>query len=143
MGERAVGTVMHATKLVVRDVDRAEGFYTALGLTVMSRNHGGEGDVRQKQTWLAASEGENPHIVILSQFTELPAPAPRDYPGEVWLCFQVPDIDAAAAAVVELGGAIVREGEDQPKWGLRAGVVRDPEGHLIEIVGPIRQGSST
>ncbi len=41
---------MHATKLVVRDVAAAERFYSALGLKLVARNTGGEGDVHQEQS---------------------------------------------------------------------------------------------
>jgi catechol 2,3-dioxygenase-like lactoylglutathione lyase family enzyme len=136
-----VATRMHATKLVVRDLDSAERFYAALGLTVLSRNLGGEGDVRQRQTWFSTTGESDGHILILSHFPELPTPARPDYPGEVWACFQVDDVDAAADAAVALGGEVFRSGEDIPDHQVRAAVVRDPEGHCIELVGPIKQGA--
>jgi len=141
---------MHATKLIVADLDRAEAFYRAIGMAVVSRNDGGEGDVHQAQVWLAAGtgagtgagEGEapDPHLLILSRFVELPAPAGPAYPGEVWLCFRVPDVEATIAAVLAAGGAVRRPGEDRPEHAVRAAVVTDPEGHLIELVGPMAGG---
>jgi catechol 2,3-dioxygenase-like lactoylglutathione lyase family enzyme len=35
------------------------------------------------------------------------------------------------------GGATVRPGQDRPEHNVRAAVVSDPEGHMIELVGPI------
>jgi catechol 2,3-dioxygenase-like lactoylglutathione lyase family enzyme len=64
---------MHATKLVVRDVTATERFYCALGLKLVNRNTGGEGDVRQEQSWLSASGDMESHVLILTRFTELPA----------------------------------------------------------------------
>jgi len=128
---------MHATKLVVRDVDAAERFYRAVGLTVISRNVGGEAEVRQKQCWLSTTGAENAHILILSQFLELPPPPRPVYPGEVWLAFRVPDVEATLKTVETLGGRIVRPGQDRPEHGVRAAVVSDPEGHIIEVVGPM------
>ena len=136
-----MSTVMHATKLVVRDVDVAEQFYEAIGLKVVSRNIGGEGDVHQQQSWLAASDAPNAHILILTRFLELPLPARPEYPGEIWLCFLVPDVDDTVAMVQARGGTLVRAGEDQPGHQVRAAVVTDPEGHLIELVGPMKDGS--
>jgi len=127
----------HATKLVVADLAAAERFYTALGLTVASRNLGGEGDVRQSQVWLQTGEN-NAHVLILSQFTELPLPAPARYPGEAWLAFKVRDVEATMATATAHGGALVRAGEDIAGYGLRAGLVSDPDGHVVELVGPIR-----
>ena len=126
----------HATKLVVADLGKAEIFYTALGLVELSRNLGGDGDVRQQQTWLTTG-APGAHILILSRFVELPAPAPAGYPGEAWLAFQVRDVDAAIAAGLAAGGTLQRAGEDIADHGLRAGLLRDPDGHIVELVGPI------
>ncbi|MBW8755116.1 MAG: VOC family protein [Sphingomonadales bacterium] len=132
---------MHATKLVVGDVDAAERFYVAaLGLKVASRNLGGEDEVRQQQTWLSATGDMSAHILILSRFLELPEAPRAIYPGEVWLCFQVPDVDATVAAAVAAGGALFRAGEDRPEHGVRAAVISDNEGHYIELVGPMSSG---
>ncbi|MDR2856973.1 MAG: VOC family protein [Novosphingobium sp.] len=128
---------MHATKLAVADVGAAERFYTALGMKVAARNLGGEAEVRQEQTWLSATGDTGSHILILSRFLELPAPPRPAYPGEVWLCFQVPDVDAAVAAAMAAGGALLRAGEDRPEHAVRAAVISDNEGHHIELVGPM------
>jgi catechol 2,3-dioxygenase-like lactoylglutathione lyase family enzyme len=131
---------MHATKLVVRDLETAERFYQAIGMKVVNRNLGGEGAVRQAQCWLSATGAAGEHILILSHFLEVPPPPPTVYPGEVWLAVQVSDVDATVAAVVAAGGTLGRAGEDRPEHGVRAAVVSDPEGHVIEIVGPMLAG---
>jgi catechol 2,3-dioxygenase-like lactoylglutathione lyase family enzyme len=41
---------MRHMKLVVRDLNAAERFYRAIGLKVVSRNVGGEGEVAQEQS---------------------------------------------------------------------------------------------
>lgn len=135
-----MNTAMHATKLVVRDVEAAERFYVSLGLQVVSRNLGGEEEVRQQQSWLSTTGEPGSHILILSQFVELPPPQGPEYPGEVWLCFQVPDVDASIATVEAGGGALVRPGEDRPEHAVRAAIVSDLEGHFIELVGPMKAG---
>jgi catechol 2,3-dioxygenase-like lactoylglutathione lyase family enzyme len=129
---------MHATKLVVGDVEKTERFYVALGMKVVARNLGGEAEVRQQQTWLSKTGGVDSHVLILSRFMELLA-APRPaYPGEIWLCFRVPDVEATIATVEAEGGKTVRPGEDRPEHAVRAAVVCDPEGHMIELVGPMK-----
>ena len=130
---------MHATKLVVRDVDAAERFYCALGMKVVNRNTGGEKEVYQKQSWLSANGAEGEHILILTRFLEMPEPGSPDYPGEIWLCFMVPDVEETCATVEAAGGRVVRPGEDRPEHAVRAAVVADNEGHFIEIVGPMKQ----
>ena len=130
-------SAFHATKLVVADVAAAETFYKALGMTVVSRNTGGEDEVSQEQSWLCATGAEGEHMLILTRFLECPTPTPPVYPAEIWLCFQVADVDATLARVEAAGGRVRRAGEDRPEHGVRAAVVEDHEGHVIEIVGPM------
>jgi len=126
-----------ATKLVVRDIPAMEAFYTGLGLRLVSRNLGGEDNVRQEQAWLSPSGDMTSHVLILTRFTELPQTPGPAYPGETWQCFRVDDVEAVEQTVVALGGSVFRPGQDRPEHGVRAAVVADPEGHLIELVGPI------
>lgn len=128
---------MHATKLVVRDVAAAERFYEGIGLKLVNRNLGGEGEVRQQQSWMSVTGDSASHTLILCQFVEVPPPKLPDYPREVWLAFNVADVDAICAAAVRGGGSVIRAGEDQPEHGVRAAIVGDIEGHIIEIVGPM------
>jgi catechol 2,3-dioxygenase-like lactoylglutathione lyase family enzyme len=132
---------IHATKLVVRDVDAAEAFYQAIGLKLVNRNTGGEKDVRQKQAWLSVTGDSASHMLILSEFLEVAAPSLPDYPREIWLAMNVADVDAVLAAAVEAGGSILRHGEDQPDHDVRAAVIADNEGHIIELVGPMSTAS--
>ncbi|MCB2074406.1 MAG: VOC family protein [Novosphingobium sp.] len=131
---------MHATKLVVRDVPAAERFYTGLGLKFVSRNVGGEDVVHQEQCWLSTTGDMNSHVLILTRFVELPPPPRPVYPGEIWLCFMVEDVDQTVAGVEAAGGSTLRVGEDRPEHAVRAAVVADPEGHVIELVGPMKAG---
>lgn len=131
------GIAITATKLVVRDVEATGRFYQMLGLKVVGRNIGGEAEVRQQQCWLSASGDMNAHVLILSRFLELPAPPRPEYPGEAWLAIRVADVDAMLATVEQSGGKVLRPGQDRPEHGVRAAVVSDPEGHIIEVVGPM------
>lgn len=126
-----------ATKVVVRDVPGMERFYLGLGLKRVGGNVGGEDVVRQEQAWLSASGDMATHVLILTRFTELPSPAAPGYPGETWQCFQVDDVDATVAEVEALGGGTFRAAQDRPEHAVRAAVVADPEGHYIELVGPM------
>ena len=47
---------------------------------------------------------------------------------------QVDDVDAAHAAAVRAGSEIVHPLTDEP-WGVRRFVVRDPDGHVINVLG--------
>jgi len=48
----------------------------------------------------------------------------------------VTDADAAAASCVAAGGELVEEVRDAP-WGMRTFVVRDPDGHRIDVGQPL------
>ena len=133
----------HATKLVVADLALAEAFYIAIGMTPVSRNIGGEAEVRQSQTWLSATGAPGEHVLIVSQFLELAAPPSAGYPGEAWLALMVDDVDAVAEAAQAAGDALVRAGEDRPEHSVRAGLVSDPDGHVIELVGPMQPRDKT
>jgi catechol 2,3-dioxygenase-like lactoylglutathione lyase family enzyme len=126
-----------ATKIVVRDVPAMEAFYTGLGLKLVSRNLGGEEEVRQEQAWLSDSGDMSSHVLILTRFTEFPPAHTPTYPGEGWQCFRVDDVDATVAQVNAAGGSTFRAGQDRPEHGVRAAVVADPEGNYIELVGPM------
>jgi catechol 2,3-dioxygenase-like lactoylglutathione lyase family enzyme len=128
-----------ATKIVVSDVDRVARFYEAIGLMTVSLNTGGEGEVRQKQAWLRAGDDPAAHMLILSQFLEVPAPPLPAYPREFWMAFRVADVDDTIAAVEAAGGSVVRVGQDRTEHGVRAAVVADVEGHIIELVGPLSE----
>ncbi len=131
---------MNFTKLVVRDVEAAERFYLAIGLKQVSRNTGGEGNVRQQQSWLSATGDNSSHILILSRFLELPEPPRPAYPGQAWLVLSVDDVRATCRIAQAHGGGIFREAEDQPDYGLSAAVIFDNEGHHIELIGPMMAG---
>ena len=128
---------MNFFKLVVSDVEAAERFYRTLGLKVVSRNVGGEAEVRQEQCWLSSTGDASACTLILTRFLELPRPPRPIYPGEAWLVFTVSDVDATIRTIETAGGGIVRAGQDRPEHNVRAAVVSDPEGHLIELVGPM------
>ena len=128
---------MRFTKLVVGDIALCEPFYLAMGLKVVSRNEGGELEVHQEQCWLSAFGDMTSHVLILSRFVELPKPSRPSYPGEAWLTFSDVDVDATCAAAEAHGGRVVRAGEDRPEHGVRAAIIADPEGHHIELVGPM------
>jgi predicted enzyme related to lactoylglutathione lyase len=68
---------------------------------------------------------------------ELPPPRAIVYPGEAWLAMHVADVNATCRSVAEMGGKVIRAGQDRPEHSVRAAVVADPEGHIIELVGPM------
>ena len=121
-----MGIAMQFNKLVVGDVPAAERFYLAMGLKVASRNTGGEGNVRQEQSWLSASGDMTTHVLILTRFLELPPPPRPVYPGEGWLVFNVDDVDAICRAAEANGGSVFRAGD---------------HGRAYAVLGPVLAGA--
>ena len=62
-------------------------------------------------------------------------PAARNAPG-FEIGFLVADVDAAYQAITGAGAEPVKPPTDR-FWGQRTAYVRDPDGHLIELVQPL------
>jgi uncharacterized protein len=60
---------------------------------------------------------------------------PAGSPGYVTFYVEVPDVEAALATVVRLGGSRLF-GPDRISDDVAFGVFTDPEGHLIGVLGP-------
>jgi len=59
---------------------------------------------------------------------------PEGYDGHVTFYVEVPDVEAALARAEELGGTRVMGPEDM-SGGPTIGQFRDPEGHVVGVVG--------
>lgn len=60
-----------------------------------------------------------------------------DAAGDLWdhLAVGVEDVDAAFAEVDHHG--VVQEPSDQPAAGARTAFVKDPDGHVVELIEPL------
>lgn len=115
--------------LVVEDLDRSLRFYTeTLGIPLGHRS-GPFAQLDTGQTRLALYH--RPAMADTLGWGELPAPDPQR-PG-FELGFKVDDVDAAFAELTTAGVEAVTPPTDRP-WGQRTAYVRDPDGHLIELV---------
>jgi len=115
-----------AVQIHVADMARSEHFYqAAFGAQVHK--------VRAGESALQFPAG--PMIILVQgQPREAAAPLPAGAGG---FLLQVGDIDAAFAHVTEAGGRVVRapnSGEAAQSFGVRAGVIRDPDGVQIEVI---------
>lgn len=66
-----------------------------------------------------------------AQLTLVRTTAPGSEEPEISI--EVDDVDAAHAAAERLGAEIVRPLTDEP-WGVRRFFVRDPDGHVVNVV---------
>lgn len=61
--------------------------------------------------------------------------APEGYDGHVTFYVEVADVDAALAKAEQLGGSAMMGPADMPEVGIRLAQFKDPEGHVIGLVG--------
>ena len=125
-------SVLDYTVLIVEDIDRSLAFYVGtLGLTLNHRS-GPYAQLRTGTTRLAFYQRDAMEETL---GTELEAPAPNAPGFEIG--FYVPNVDTAYAELVVSGATAVTPPCDRP-WQQRTAYVRDPDGHLIELVESLR-----
>lgn len=118
------------TKLVVGDLEKSADFYTFVcELTEMARVDAAiEGRPISEIMFNATGQGAATFVLL----TYSGEPAPKA--GEVILGFITADVDAFVSRVEAAGGSVAQQAVRQPEHGVKVAFVRDPEGHLIEVV---------
>ncbi len=104
--------------LLSRSLEDAKGFYArVLGLEPVM-DHG----------WIVTlADPDRPGAQISLMTHDQTAPVVPD------VSIQVDDVDAAYAAAVGEGAEIVHPLTDEP-WGVRRFFVRDPDGHVLNVL---------
>lgn len=103
------------------DIDRASSFYLEIGLAMSKHSHGNGPE--------HYSSSVNGFVLEI-----YPQRSPTDTTTNVRLGFRVADVEGLAAIVEEIGGEILSPPRET-EWGRRC-VVRDFDGHVIELVTP-------
>jgi catechol 2,3-dioxygenase-like lactoylglutathione lyase family enzyme len=116
--------------LIVESLDRSLAFYVdTLGLELNHRS-GPYAQLRTGVTRLSLYERD-----AMSETLGLPLRPPADDSPGFQLGFFVANVDNAYAELVVSGAAGVTPPRDR-SWGQRTAYVRDPDGHLVELVQP-------
>lgn len=102
------------------DIERSVLFYEALGLTLVPHLHG-SGPLHY------AFEERSHTFEIYPIRDALPTTSAR-------IGFSVDALEETIAAILEVGGELIVSPQDSP-WGRRA-VIRDPDGHRVELTLP-------
>ena len=114
--------------LRVRDPDAVARFYGALGIDFREERHG------DGPRHFAGYVGE----ALIEIY---PAESDDDSTRRARIGFMVPDVDRFSADLVAVGGTLVTAAKDT-SWGRRA-VLRDPEGHTVEITQTAKPEAGT
>lgn len=107
--------------LVVADAHRARDFYVRVGLPVLSTD-----------PVMLDAGGIRLALVAASVLQDLGA-VPGGGPGAVALSLNV-DRASDVDAIAQRAGGTVDRAPHTPSWGGRAAWLRDPDGHLVEVV---------
>lgn len=119
------------TKLVVHDLERMAAFYReAYDLHGVRRVHEKIGEEPIDEIMLSPDPQAAFGTIVLLRFLERPA-APR---GEVILGFTTDDLPALLERVCAAGGSVHAPIQEMSQLSLRVAFVKDPEGHLAELV---------
>ncbi|MBY0511834.1 MAG: VOC family protein [Rhodospirillaceae bacterium] len=118
------------TKLVVADLEKSAAFYKATaGFTEQARVDDAIEGRRIQEIMF------NPTTPGASTFVLLSYPdAPKPVQGELITGFITDDIAGFVQRAERAGGRITEAPHAKPEHGVKVGFVRDPEGHLIEVV---------
>jgi catechol 2,3-dioxygenase-like lactoylglutathione lyase family enzyme len=118
------------SKLVVGDLEKCAAFYKSVcGLTEQARVDA-EIEGRAISEIMFNPTEENAATFVLLTYHDAPRPAV----GELIVGFITKDIAAFVERARAAGGTIVQEVAPRPEHGVDVAFVRDPEGHLIEVV---------
>ena len=114
---RAIGS-LRAVALDAPDIDRLATFYEQLA--------GWQRVPDDDDEWITLDTGDGWRLGLQRAIDHVPPHWPdQDRPQQAHLDFQVPDIDAAAERVQQLGASLLRRNE---RWHTLA----DPAGHPLD-----------
>ena len=83
-------------------------------------------------------DGELGNGLVLLDFVDRPAPEN----GELILGFTTDDVEAVYERVLAAGGAVHAAVRQDPGSPYKVGFIRDPEGHLAEVVETVESASA-
>ena len=118
------------TKLVVADLERSLAFYRAVaGLEESARVDAEIAGRKISEILLHPTTPGGANLVLL-HFHDRPQPSG----DEVILGFITADLEGFVMRARDAGGSVYEEIKTMPEHGVRVAFVKDPEGHLIEVV---------
>ena len=126
----------HHVAVRVADLDRSIAWYeAAFGFAVLHRGRVPEGTpIAMLRT--AGGAGVELFELEVRPDPNWAGPIPALEQGVVHFGLDVPDVEAAFTRAVTAGGRPVWPPRDAPVSGIRIAFVADPDGNLVELIGP-------
>ncbi len=119
------------TKLVVADLDRAEGFYRdTFAMQALHRVTAEDHTYPLEEVVMALSPDGEGHKLLLVRYLARPCPPA----GAAWIGFTVTDMSATLRQLEAAGGRIEVPVHENAEHGVLAAIAADPDGHLIEVI---------
>jgi lactoylglutathione lyase len=118
------------TKLIVGDLEKSAAFYKSVcGVVEQARVDDVLNGRPISEILFNPAMPGGPTFVLFT-FHDMPKPSA----SEIILGFMTPDLDAFLDRARAAGGTVVEELGSRPELGVKVAVVKDIEGHLIEVV---------
>ena len=121
------------SKLVVGNLERSAAFYQAVCGLVESGRYDAEIGGRAIREIMFRPTRNGAGTFVLLSFVDSPRPAS----DEAILGFSTPDLDAFVRRARAAGGSVFQEPKTLDDMKIRVAFVKDPEGHLLEVVQPL------
>ena len=121
------------SKLVVGDLERSAAFYREVcGLVESGRFDAEIGGRAIREILFRPTDKGGGTLVLLTYLDD-----PKPGAGEAILGFSTPDVDAFVARALAAGGSVFEAARAIDELKVRVALVRDAEGHLLEVVQPL------
>lgn len=119
------------TKLVVQDLARSERFYREVfGLKPFRRLTDNAHAFALEEVMLSTGGEAGGHVLVLTRYLKRPCPPA----GAAWTGFIVADLDSTVSATERCEGKVAVAIHENVEHGVRAALLEDPEGHMIEAI---------
>jgi catechol 2,3-dioxygenase-like lactoylglutathione lyase family enzyme len=122
---------VHSIGLAVADFKRSAQWYRRLGFDGASEQ-GNAGLFQAGDAVLYIFQTDSPEVAERRELDPV-----HDIPGWDHMSFRVDDVDSTYRILVE-GQVDVQSPPTNQDWGYRTAAMRDPDGNVVWLVGPLK-----
>lgn len=119
------------TKLMVDDLEKMAAYYQEVyGLNQLHRVQAEIAGEPIDEIMMGPGQQLSTESLVMLKYLKRPNP-PR---GEVIVGFITQDLPALLSRAQRAGGSVLQDIREMPEHGIKVAFVKDPEGHLAEVV---------